>query len=90
MILAVGVVAGLFAAWLNDQSIEEINRKQTAFILSQCEREKYRTDIAIKFLERDEARVKAESLDPAVKAAYLSIIKEQKNHLQNIPKCVLP
>lgn len=51
MVLAVGVVAGLFFSWINDNEIEEINRKQTQFILSQCRRDKERNEIIVEALE---------------------------------------
>jgi len=90
LILTIGVVIGLFAAYQNDAAIRKVNTKQTTFIIRQCDREQFRNKIAINFLERDHKRVEAEHFDPAVKAAYLSVINKQIMRLNHIPPCKLP
>ena len=90
LFLTIGVVAGLFAAWKNDNAIKEVNRKQTIFIIRQCDREKFRNQIAINFLERDRVRVQNEKFDVAIRQAYIDTIEKQINRLNHIPKCSLP
>ncbi len=91
IILTIGVIVGLFAAYQNDNAIRTVNEKQTKFIVRQCDREKVRNKIAIGFLERDRTRVlSAKDLDPAIKTTYLSTIDGQVKELDNIPPCRLP
>ncbi len=90
-VLALGVVAGLIGGFINDAAIKGVNKKQTEFIIRQCDRESFRNSIAISFLERDKTRVEQEkNLDPAVKSVYLSTIDYQITTLNKIPPCRLP
>ncbi len=90
-VLALGVVAGLIGAFVNDAAIKSVNKKQTAFIIKQCDREQFRNQIATTFLERDAARVQRDQkLDPSVKTVYLHTIQQQILRLNNGPKCELP
>ena len=89
--LTIGVVAGLLGAFRNDSSIRKVNEKQTTFIVRQCDREKIRNEIAIRFLERDRFRVsESKEIDPGIKSSYLTTIDTQIHELRNVPPCRLP
>lgn len=90
-LLALGVIAGLFGAWENDNSIKAVNKQQTQFILQQCQRDNARNGIVIESLEGAQRRAAITFKDePALAALEIGKIQQQIADFKNSPPCRLP
>lgn len=91
LVLSLGVVAGLFFSWKNDNAIKDVNNKQTKFILEQCRRDDMRNYVVIDALEGAQRRaIFTYKDDPFIRNYEVGRIQEQINHFKNAPTCELP
>lgn len=89
--LAVGVVIGLFFSYKNDSAIKDVNRRQTTFILQQCERDRFRNKTVIEALESAKERARdLYKFDPIKQSRQLTIIQSQIDAFEQITECRLP
>lgn len=91
LVLVIGVVAGLFFGWENDNAIKDVNNKQTRFILNQCRRDDMRNDIVIDSLESAKRRTAITYKgDLFLRKLEVDRIQEQIDKFKDAPLCELP
>lgn len=91
IVLACGVVLGLFGAWRNDIHIQKVNDKQTSFIVDQCLRDDKRNDIVIDSLRGAKRRAVATyRATPDLLELEVGRIQDQIDEFKNSPPCRLP
>jgi hypothetical protein len=91
MVLTIGVILGLFAAFRNDSNIRDVNDRQTNFIIQQCERDDSRNDIVIESLRGAKRRAIVTYRSNA-DLLYIEVqrIQDQIDEFKNSPPCRLP
>lgn len=91
LLLTIGVTVGLVAAYKNDSAIKDVNRKQTNFIIQQCQRDDKRNDIVIDSLKGAQIRAKiALKNNPVAQAIEVQRIQDNIRQFENAPPCRLP
>ena len=90
-VLALGVIAGLIGAFVNDAAIKSVNKQQTRFIIDQCLRDDKRNDIVVESLKGAKARAIVTYKDnPLLQAIETAKIQDQIDEFNNNPPCKLP